>query len=664
MDRLPPSRSRMTAGSVRAAVLATLIVATFADRASSAPGAPGDTAWTSNGIRLCPTSGDQDFVVSASDGAGGSYFAWQDSRSGTWSLYCQRLDANGRVVFGWPADGLALCSGTSSVRYPVIEPDGSGGVLLAWMDRRANGASSLVDLYAQRLAPDGTRMWGSEGSRVTPSPSAYSCFDLTGDGLGGAFLAWQDERLVSGTDHVFVQHLDGSGARLWAAAGLSSNVDTTATHDQWCPQVIPDGTGGLITAWTDLRLSPTDKALFAQRISSAGALQWGDSGLVVATGLGSTGGLRALLEDQSGGAIVHSSAAKLYRLGPTGLHLWGAAGVSTGLASVAVSDGASGAFTAFSDPVSHVVRAEHFSAAGSPLWGLPTIASGATAKFIAGSPPARDGAGGLLLTWQDYRTGTGTSPPERYADIYTQRVSSVGTPATGWPASARATCTADSAQVQACVAPDADGGAIVAWVDRRAPASQIYAARVAADGIVPALVSAEVVSVAADGVVLRWMLADRSIASVTVERAEDGGAWLSLATLSIDGSRRVTLEDRDVRSGASYRYRLRVWQAGAEVRLGELTVAIPTLPPLSVTVRSNPSITGLELQVTTSFAEPSCLEVLDVAGRRVLRRDLGRLAAGRHVLSVESREALNSGLYLVRVTQGGLTVSAKAVVMR
>ena len=57
------------------------------------------------------------------------------------------------------------------------------------------------------------------------------------------------------------------------------------------------------------------------------------------------------------------------------------------------------------------------------------------------------------------------------------------------------------------------------------------------------------------------------------------------------------------------------------------------------------------------------LEVIDVAGRRVMRRDVSSLGPGRHTTEVGSSMRA-PGLYFLRLTQGGETVRARVVKMR
>ncbi|MEY4071562.1 MAG: hypothetical protein RL721_2176, partial [Candidatus Eisenbacteria bacterium] len=89
---------------------------------------------------------------------------------------------------------------------------------------------------------------------------------------------------------------------------------------------------------------------------------------------------------------------------------------------------------------------------------------------------ASDGAGGLLVAWEDYRNFNW--------DIFAQHLLSDGSRPAGWPANGLEVCTEGSVQLRpAIMARDVAGGAYVAWSDYRwgsVPALQ----RLLADGAV------------------------------------------------------------------------------------------------------------------------------------------------------------------------------------
>src|SRR5262249_49439504 len=87
-----------------------------------------------------------------------------------------------------------------------------------------------------------------------------------------------------------------------------------------------------------------------------------------------------------------------------------------------------------------------------------------------------DGAGGAIVAWQDYRSGSAN------ADIYARRVDAAGTPQ--WTSDGVALCVAVRNQQNPTIVSDGAGGAIVAWEDYRSTFSvaRIFARRISAAG--------------------------------------------------------------------------------------------------------------------------------------------------------------------------------------
>ncbi len=81
-----------------------------------------------------------------------------------------------------------------------------------------------------------------------------------------------------------------------------------------------------------------------------------------------------------------------------------------------------------------------------------------------------DGAGGAIITWRDYRSGSDS-------DIYAQIIDSSGN--VQWTANGVAICTASNGQYKPKICSDGAGGAIITWEDSRSGSDyDIYAQRI------------------------------------------------------------------------------------------------------------------------------------------------------------------------------------------
>ncbi|HET7225941.1 MAG TPA: Ig-like domain repeat protein [Candidatus Eisenbacteria bacterium] len=84
------------------------------------------------------------------------------------------------------------------------------------------------------------------------------------------------------------------------------------------------------------------------------------------------------------------------------------------------------------------------------------------------------------------------------------------------------------------------------------------------------------------------------------------------------------------------------------------TAAVRPLAFALAGVRPNPArVAPFEVRFTLPDATPATLELLDVAGRLVARREVGSLGAGEHVVRMPERAIMRPGRYLLRLTQGG-----------
>jgi hypothetical protein len=80
--------------------------------------------------------------------------------------------------------------------------------------------------------------------------------------------------------------------------------------------------------------------------------------------------------------------------------------------------------------------------------------------------------------------------------------------------------------------------------------------------------------------------------------------------------------------------------------------------------RPNPAIRDLAVAFSLPDASPARLAAYDLAGRCVVAQEVGALGAGSHLVRLSGGVALNAGVYLVRLTRAGRTLTARAVVVR
>ena len=162
--------------------------------------ASGTVQWAADGVALCTATGDQQYPMIISDGAGGAIVTWQDRRSGIDDIYAQRVDASGAVQ--WTIDGVPLCASTGNQQHPTIAADGAGGAIVTWW---ANGD----DIYAQRMNASGAVQWADNGVAVCAATGFREYPQIAAADAGGAYVTWMDSR--NGFNDIYAQRVDAAG---------------------------------------------------------------------------------------------------------------------------------------------------------------------------------------------------------------------------------------------------------------------------------------------------------------------------------------------------------------------------------------------------------------------------------------------------------------------
>jgi hypothetical protein len=146
------------------------------------------------------------------------------------------------------------------------------------------------------------------------------------------------------------------------------------------------------------------------------------------------------------------------------------------------SDGAGGAIVAwmdFRDQVHNYVFVHRIQPDGTtdPSWNADGRLLAVSATQQLDPVIVSDGAGGAIVAWLDTRNGA--------LDVYAHHVLSTGVVDGAWPALGAALCNAVNTQTALAMVSDGAGGAIVAWQDIRSGTTyDIYAQRVLASGVV------------------------------------------------------------------------------------------------------------------------------------------------------------------------------------
>lgn len=382
----------------------------------------GNIHWGENGVAVCTAAYLQISPAIVKDFMGGVIIVWEDSRSGDYDIYAQRLDIDGNAL--WTAGGIPVCSHSEDQIYSEVVPDGAGGAIITWTDYRYG--LSDPDIYVQRIDASGTTWWGTSGYPVCGSLGAQDDPEIVRDGEGGAVIVWEDERAGRA---VYAQRMSHDGVAQWAPDGVLVSSITSLYLDL---DVVADGTGGAIVVWDENRTSDND--VYAQRIDGDGILIWGPGDREVCTASGNQY-VADVVSDGNGGAIVVwndlgalDTDVYAQRLNRSGIEQWSPGGrlvfgtVNNEYAYGICTDQAGGAILSMAsdrngDRDIYVQRIEE--SGGYAQWLSTGVPLCDISEDQVASRLFTDGAGGAVVVWVDFRPGNTT-------DLYAQRVARGG----------------------------------------------------------------------------------------------------------------------------------------------------------------------------------------------------------------------------------------------
>ncbi|MFX0132764.1 MAG: hypothetical protein ACFFDN_03870 [Candidatus Hodarchaeota archaeon] len=310
-------------------------------------------------------------------------------------------------------------------------------------------------------------LWDDEGTIISIASNNQGKPQICSDGNGGAIIVWQDLRNGPNVD-IYAQKILKNGSVQWTANGTPIS---TANSDQLSPRICSDGAGGAIITWYDGRDGP-DYDIYTQKIDSSGNVKWTANGTAICTS-NKTQAYPMICSDGAGGAIItwydyrSSIDYDIYaqKILSSGSVQWTANGtaictaIGTQLDQKICSDGAGGAIITWNDyrNGNYDIYAQKILLTGSVQWTANGIAICTYNNYQGGPKICSDGAGGAIITWNDWR---GID-----YDIYTQKINSTGN--VQWTANGTAICTASNDQTYPEICSDGAGGAIITWEDKR-----------------------------------------------------------------------------------------------------------------------------------------------------------------------------------------------------
>ena len=423
---------------------------------------------------ICVEFGKQNDPRILGDGHGGAFIAWKDSRNGTTNpdIYLQHIDSLGFPL--WASSGLAICNDLADQSTPNLCSDLQGGVIIAWSDLRSGLER---DVFAQRVSADGQILWNTNGVAVANNIYREHNEKICSDGIGGAYVVWEQFDDGLGVWNIATQHIDSNGNRLWDPNGIPvSNVVANRIN----PKIQKGKFGGVYLTWQDFR-NGLDYDICAQRIAGNGSLLWNAQGLVVSEANGSQINPKIDSDSLSGGIYIAWADKRnlidydIYaqRIDSTGNILWATNGNpvvaeigNQSAVDILSTSSSNGVVVTWRDGRNghDDIYVDKISPNGISSWLQNGVLLSASIFNKLNPNICSDGNGGAIVAWQDSTINDW--------DIYSQKINSIGQ--IQWTSGGMVVSSAIEIQSHPKNIPDGSGGSIYVWQDKRANQYDIY----------------------------------------------------------------------------------------------------------------------------------------------------------------------------------------------
>ena len=241
----------------------------------------GNQLWGENGI-VFPISGTGEYqphaIVSSENNIFILYSTNFDNGSSNITK-AHKIEPDGNLA--WGDEGKTFSGFGASWALPKGIANNDGGFSFAFYKETGTFPSLTREIYAIRCDSDGEMIWPSITKIVDAGGiSSWDNIKIYGNGNGGLYCTWHDDRYFNNTSEVYAQYINPEGVEQWNENGLLLGSEQSG-HQLY---EIPSGlnqSGEFIVFWNLLNSNQSEGALKYQRISSDGLLLEGNTGATI-----------------------------------------------------------------------------------------------------------------------------------------------------------------------------------------------------------------------------------------------------------------------------------------------------------------------------------------------------------------------------------------------
>ncbi len=243
---------------------------------------------------ICDLTGEQAIPKVVTSPTGDTYISWFSNDSGNYDVRLQRLDAEGNEI--WDHNGL-LISDNPAMSWLTdwdMTVDQENHAILTFQDIRNAGNNNI---YAYRISPDGSFIWGDSGLELSNSTTFDASPKVTVTSNNNSVIAWSAENVI------ILQKISPDGDLLWGDNGIT----ISGTNDFTWPQLLPSDNDAILLKYFEdsgLPYAPT-RHVFIQKFDSDGNPVWMDPTIVSeAGGISAWTQIFSMVPDENNGCYI------------------------------------------------------------------------------------------------------------------------------------------------------------------------------------------------------------------------------------------------------------------------------------------------------------------------------------------------------------------------
>ncbi|NQV19735.1 MAG: carboxypeptidase regulatory-like domain-containing protein [Armatimonadetes bacterium] len=621
---------------------------------------------------ICDLGGEQAVVKVVTGPIGETYIGWFSNDSGNYDVRLQRLDQFGNEI--WDHNGI-LISDNPAMSWLTdwdMTVDADNYAILTFQDIRNAGNNNV---YAYRIAPDGSFIWGDDGLELSNSSSFDVSPKVTVTSTGNTVVTWQSE------DVIIMQKIAPDGTLLWGPNGITMSCADTYSWPQ--PLAVEDD-NILLKFFHDSGppYSPT-RHCYMQKHDTDGNSVWANPTVVSnAGGISAWTQIFSIISDENNGCFIswHDSRGGgtisypfVQHVNSDGSFAFAANGVQLSSETnrqnfypESVYNAVSGELITYWSQTDgnqniHGITGQKLDASGTALWGNAGLNIIPVSNLYVLPFAVRQANDDVIILYDEGISGMNSYTKAMRLDADGNFV---------WTGNSVTMCSVVSNKVHSEASQFSNNQIIATWEDDRNGPKDIYAQNITFEGLL---------GVIGDGFIEGNVTLNGGIGIVTDVEVEAGGVIVSP---DANGGYSITLAPGTYDVTASLDGYEPETAAGVVVTSGNTTSGIdfilePVVSSGEIIVADtrltgnfpnpfNPSTT-ISFE-TTNSRELSRIEIYNLKGQKVKTLMEKILPAGNHSVvwngKDENGKSVTSGVYFYKMRTGEYFSTKKMILLK